>query len=102
MIVGKLSREEIMTEAAGYRGERAPGKTVSPSGVSKVIELWAESPKGWEHAVQLCVAEAVRTIRNVTSLSVDELSTVIKDDSIAAFRVRCKICFSIDDALRAH
>ena len=91
-----------MAEATGYRGETGPSECVTPSGVSKVIELWAESPKGWEHAVQLCVAEAVRTIRNITSLSVDELSTVVKDDSISAFRVRCKICFSIDDALRAH
>ncbi len=91
-----------MADATGYRREAIPSKSTSPSGVSKIIELWAESPKGWEHAVQLCVAEAVRTIRNITSLSVDEFSTVIKDDSIAAFRVRCKICFSIDDALRAH
>jgi flavin-binding protein dodecin len=91
-----------MAEATGYRGETIPSKATTPSGVSKVIELWAESPKGWEHAVQLCVAEAVRTIRNVSSLSVEEFSTVIKDDSIAAFRVRCKICFGIDDALRAH
>jgi flavin-binding protein dodecin len=91
-----------MAEAAGYRGEKSASVAVTPSGVSKVIELWAESPKGWEEAVQLCIAEAVRTIRNVTSLSVDEFSTVVKDDAIQAFKVKCRVSFCIDDALRAH
>ena len=91
-----------MAETAGYRGEKAPKAVGAPSGVSKVIELWAESPEGWEEAAQLCISEAVRTIRNVTSLTVDEFSTVVKDDAIKAFKVKCRVSFCIDDTLRAH
>jgi len=91
-----------MSEPAAYRGEERRPATKPASGISKIIELSAESPEGWEAAVQLCVAEAVRTIRNVSSVTVEEFSTVVRDDAVQAFQVRCKVAFAIDDALRAH
>lgn len=92
-----------MAEAEGYQGEKRGASKVSAScGVTKLIELRAESPKSWEHAVQLCVAEAVRTIRNIETVQVTEFSTVVHDDAITVFRVLCRIGFAIDDTLRAH
>jgi flavin-binding protein dodecin len=91
-----------MSETPAYRGESRSTKTEAVSGVSKVIELYAESPKSWEQAVQLCLAEAVRTVRNITSLSVDSLNVSVKDDVIQNYQVRCKISFTIDDSMRAH
>lgn len=92
-----------MTEATPYRGERAKkAAAAAVTGVSKILELRAESTKGWEDAVQLCLAEAVRTVRNITSLSVDELCAEVREDAIQKFSVRCKIAFTIDDSMRAH
>lgn len=91
-----------MSETSAYRGESRSTKAEPASGVSKVIELYAESPKSWEQAVQLCLAEAVRTVRNITSLSIDSLNVSVKDDAIQNYQVRCKIAFTIDDSMRAH
>jgi hypothetical protein len=92
-----------MAEAEGYKGEKKTGaKSTTSSGVTKLIELRAESPKSWEHAVQLCVAEAVRTLRNIEEVQVVDFRTVVQDDTITAFRVLCRVSFAIDDTLRAH
>jgi flavin-binding protein dodecin len=91
-----------MAEPTPYRNERGKKAAAGVSGVSKIIELRAESTKGWEDAVQLCLAEAVRTVRNITSLSVDELKAEVSEDAIQRFSVRCRIAFTIDDAMRAH
>jgi flavin-binding protein dodecin len=91
-----------MSETAAYRGEARSTKTETTSGVSKVIELYAESPKSWEQAVQLCVAEAVRTIKNITNVSVDKFTVSVRDDSVQSFQVRCKVAFTIDDSMRSH
>ena len=91
-----------MAETSAYRGESKKTKREPATGVSKIIELYAESPKGWQEAVQLCLAEAVRTVRNINSISVDELKARVNEDSIELFQVRCRIGFTIDDSMRAH
>jgi|DEB19_MinimDraft_3_1074340.scaffolds.fasta_scaffold87833_2 flavin-binding protein dodecin len=91
-----------MTEATGYRGEHKAARAQATSGVSKIIELSGESEKSWDDAAQLCLAEAVRTIRNITSLSIEEFTAVVREDAVKFFKVRCKVAFSIDDSLRAH
>jgi len=91
-----------MSETSGYRGESRGLRAEATSGISKVIELYAESPKSWEQAVQLCLAEAVRTIKNITSLSVDSFTVAVQDDSIRNFQVRCRVAFTIDDSMRSH
>jgi flavin-binding protein dodecin len=90
-----------MSDVAEHKKEEKRGKIVLAN-VSKVIELQAESTKSWEDAVQLCLAEAVRTIRNVTTISVSEFTAAVKDDAVQRYQVRCKVAFSIDDAMRSH
>ncbi len=95
------SNEPSSSQGVPGRGALIKQHASSPtSGISKVIELQAESSKGWEDAVQLCLAEAVRTVRNITSISVDQLSARVKDDSLQLFQVRCKIAFGVDDGMR--
>jgi flavin-binding protein dodecin len=91
-----------MSEVSAFKsGEQKP-KALTASGISKVIELHAESAKSWEDAVQLCVAEAVRTVRNISSILVSEFSAAVEDDSVRKFCVRCKVTFAIDDSMRTH
>ncbi|MFO0417207.1 MAG: dodecin family protein [Pseudomonadota bacterium] len=92
-----------MAEQAGQREESKKRKSPEAiSGVSKIIELQAESSKSWEEAVQLCLAEAVRTVRNISNISVDQFTASVNEDSIQMFQVKCKIAFAIDDRMRSH
>ena len=89
-----------MGETSAYRGER--GAVHKHYTVSKCIELTGESDKGWEDAVELCVKEASRTLQNFSDVEVEEMRGTIRDGAIAAYQVRCRISFGIDDQLRGH
>jgi len=91
-----------MSEVSAYKKEERTPKGVVASCMSKIIELQAESTKSWEDAVQMCLAEAVRTVRNISSISVSEFSASVREDAVKTFQVRCKVAFAIDDAMRAH
>jgi flavin-binding protein dodecin len=91
-----------MSEVSAYKKDESKPKLLTATGVSKIIELQAESSRSWEDAVQLCLAEAVRTVKNISSISVSEFSASVQDDSVQKFHVRCKIAFGIDDSMRAH
>jgi len=91
-----------MSEVSAYKSGETKPKVLTASCLSKIIELQAESVKSWEDAVQLCVAEAVRTVRNISSISVAEFSAAVREDSLYKFCVRCKVTFAIDDSMRAH
>jgi flavin-binding protein dodecin len=90
-----------MSDVSEHKREDKRGK-VALANVAKVIELQAESSKSWEDAVQLCLAEAARTIRNITEISVSEFTAAVKDDAVQRYQVRCKVAFAIDDSMRAH
>lgn len=91
-----------MSEVSAYKKDEAKPTTLTATSISKIIELRAESSKSWEDAVQLCLAEAVRTVRNISSISVSEFSASVHEDAVQRFQVRCKVAFAIDDAMRAH
>ena len=55
--------------------------------VIKVIELLSESPKSWEDAAQSAIREASRTLRNIRSLYVKEMTAALenrKDHQLSA------------------
>ena len=59
----------------------------------KVIELLAESNKSWEDATQNAVAEASKSIRNIRSVYVKNLTAEVDNDKITHWRLNCKITF---------
>ena len=59
----------------------------------KVIELLAESKKSWEDAAQNAVAEASKSIRNIRSVYVKNLTAEVDNDKITHWRLNCKITF---------
>ena len=59
----------------------------------KVIELLAESKKSWEDATQNAVSEASKTIRNIRSVYVKNLSVEVEEGKITHWRLNCKITF---------
>lgn len=63
----------------------------------KVIEVIAESDKGWEDAAQNAVREASKTVRNVLHLYVENLQAIVGKNKIVKYRVNCKISFLVED-----
>ena len=67
----------------------------------KVIELLAESNKGWEDAAQSAVTEAAKTVKNIKSVYIKNLNAEVKDGKIVSYRLNCKISFELDGAKKA-
>lgn len=63
--------------------------------ILKVIEILANSTKGWEDATQNAVKEASKTVKNIRSVYVKEQSCVVDGDSITHYRVNVKITFEV-------
>jgi dodecin len=64
--------------------------------VLKIIELLAESGKSWEDATHKAVTEASKTVRNIRSVYVKNLTAEVDKDKITHWRLNCKITFEIE------
>jgi len=62
----------------------------------KVVEVIAESKKSWSDAADNAVKQASKTIRNIKSFYVQDMSAVVENGKITAYRVNAKISFVID------
>lgn len=63
----------------------------------KVIELLAESKISWEDATQNAVTEASKSIHNIRSVYVKNLTAEVDNDKITHWRLNCKITFEVDE-----
>lgn len=63
--------------------------------VLKVIEILANSDKGWEDAARNAVAEASKTVKNIRSVYIHDQSATVKDGKINDYRVNVKITFEV-------
>ena len=64
--------------------------------IVKVIEVLAESDKGWDDAVGRAVTEASKTVRNIKSVYVKEFQAMVEGDKIRQYRVNAKISFVLE------
>lgn len=62
----------------------------------KVIELLGHSDKSWEDATQKMITEASRTVKNIRSVYIHEMSATVKNDKITAYRINGKVTFEVD------
>jgi len=65
--------------------------------VLKVIELLSSSPKSWEDAAQIAVKTAAKTVKEIRSVYIKDMSAVVKNNSITEYRVNAKISFEVLD-----
>ncbi len=63
--------------------------------VLKVIEVMASSPKGWEDATAVAVKMAGKTVKEIRSVYVQDMSAVVNDNKITEYRVTVKITFEV-------
>jgi flavin-binding protein dodecin len=64
--------------------------------VVKVIEIMANSTKSWEDAAQSAINEASKTVRNIKSINIKNLSAEVRKGKITEYRLNCKISFGIE------
>jgi len=64
--------------------------------VMKTIEVLSDSTKSFEDAVQNAVTRTAKTVKNIKSAYINEMSTQIDKDKISKYRVNVKITFQVD------
>jgi len=67
------------------------------SSVAKVSEISARSTKSFEDAVQIGIARANKTLRNLTSAWVKEQRMDIRDGKVTSYQVNMMVTFVLDD-----
>ena len=63
--------------------------------VLKVIEIMASSVKGWEDAVNNAVKTAGKTVKEIRSAYVQDMSAVVNKGKVVEYRVTVKITFEV-------
>lgn len=64
--------------------------------VARVTQAIAESPVSFEDALQVGFKRATETLRGITGLRVLEQRVSVKDNKIAAYRVKFEVIFILD------
>jgi len=63
--------------------------------VLKVIEIMASSEKSWEDAAAIAVKIAGKTVKEIRSIYIQDMSAVVTKNKITEFRVTTKISFEV-------
>ena len=66
------------------------------SSIVKVIEVIAQSDKGFEDAVRNAVAETSKTVKNIRSVWVDNFTCAVDKGTITEYRVNAKVSFVVE------
>ena len=63
--------------------------------ILKVIEVMGSSNKSWEDAAQNIVTEAGKTVKNIRSIYLENMSAKVDKNRIVEYRVDGKVTFEI-------
>ncbi|MFK7981269.1 MAG: dodecin family protein [Saprospiraceae bacterium] len=63
--------------------------------VIKVIELLANSKKSWEDATNQAIKKASKSINNIRSANVGNMSVTVKNGKVEEYRVSLKVTFEV-------
>lgn len=69
---------------------------MSSTNVARVTDIIAESPKGFEEAIKVGFARAVKTLRGITGLRIVEQRVSVKDNQINTYRVKMEVIFILE------
>lgn len=63
--------------------------------ILKVIEVLANSTKGWEDATAVAIKRASKSVKNIKSAYVQSQSVTVAGGKIKDYRVNVKITFEV-------
>lgn len=66
--------------------------------VVKIVHLVGQSPESFAKAADEAIVEAARTIRNIKSFQVDQLSGEVTDGKVTNYRASIQIAFVVERA----
>ncbi len=64
--------------------------------VAKITEIHASSTKGFDDAIQVGIARADKTLRNVTGAWVKSQKVVVEKGKVTDYRVILKVSFVLE------
>ena len=64
--------------------------------IVKVIEVIATSEKSFDDATRNALEEASKTVKNIKSIYINEMTAKVNNNSIISFGVNAKISFEVD------
>ncbi|MFN2239287.1 MAG: dodecin family protein [Thermoanaerobaculia bacterium] len=65
--------------------------------IARVTEISARSPKSFDDAVASGIDRANKTLRNVNSAWVKEMSCEVKDGKVTAYQVNLLVTFVLEE-----
>ena len=63
--------------------------------VIKVVELLSNSKKSWEDATAQAIKRSAKSINNIRSANVSNMSVTVKNGKISQYRVSLKVTFEV-------
>lgn len=63
--------------------------------IAKVIEVIAESDTSFDDAVESALKEASKTVDNIKSIWVDNMTAMVEDNRITSYRVNARVTFVV-------
>mgnify|MGYP000352632333 FL=1 len=63
----------------------------------KVIEVLAESDKSFEDAAKNAVQTASKSVHNIKSIYISEMTATVENNAIVRYRINGKISFLLDE-----
>ena len=67
------------------------------SSVAKITEISASSEKSFADAMDIGIARASKTLKNISGAWVNDMKVDVKDGKISHYRVNMKVTFVLDD-----
>ena len=64
--------------------------------IVKVIEVIAQSEVSWEDAAKRALKSASRSVDNIKSIYISDMSAKVSDNKIVMYRINAKISFVIE------
>ena len=65
--------------------------------VARVTEISASSPTSFEDALQVGIARAVKTLKNVEGAWIQQQKVVVKAGAVSEYRVNLKVTFVLEE-----
>lgn len=65
--------------------------------VAKVTEIISSSPKGFDHAIQLGIERANKTLENVKGAWIKDQQVTVENGRITEYRVNLRVTFVLKD-----
>jgi len=65
--------------------------------VAKVVELVAESNKGFDDAIQQGLAVASKTVRGITGIDIKHMTCSVSNNKITNYKVTLHVAFGIEN-----